>query len=312
MPLHMRMYQSEDDYWRIRAFLRELYFADPRREQYWLTARLDYWRWHVNENIEQLRFDEVIFFWETPEGEIGAVLHPEGRRDAYLQVHPRCRTADQLQEMVQTAEAHLSVPDREDDRRRRLMFWLGQHDALQQAVLHDFGYQKGDWPEYQRWRSLDLPIPEPEPAEGYTVRALGEIDELPARSWASWRAFHPDEPDADYEGWDWYLNVQRCPLYRRDLDLVAVAPDGSIAGFTTVWFDDVTRTGLFEPVGIIPEHQKRGLGKALMHEGLRRLKRLGATCAVVGGYSDAANALYSAVMSPEYTLIERWQKTFVP
>jgi GNAT superfamily N-acetyltransferase len=112
---------------------------------------------------------------------------------------------------------------------------------------------------------------------GYTVRALGDQDELPARSWLSWKAFHPNEPDEKYEGWEWYKNVQRIPLYRRDLDIVAVASGGELAAFCTVWFDDVTRTAVFEPVGTHPDHQKRGLGKAVMSEGLRRAQRLGAT-----------------------------------
>jgi len=33
-----------------------------------------------------------------------------------------------------------------------------------------------------------------------------------------WNAFHADEPDDRYEGWDWYHNIQHAPLYRRDLD----------------------------------------------------------------------------------------------
>lgn len=32
--------------------------------------------------------------------------------------------------------------------------------------------------------------------DGYTIRAMGPPDEHPARSWASWRAFHAGEPDA--------------------------------------------------------------------------------------------------------------------
>jgi GNAT superfamily N-acetyltransferase len=127
------------------------------------------------------------------------------------------------------------------------------------------------------------------PPAGYTLRALGDECELPARSWLSWKAFHPDEPDEKYQGWEWYRNVQRVPLYRRDLDLLAVAPHGELAAFCTVWFDDVTRTAVFEPVGTHPAHQKRGLGKALMTEGLRRAQRLGATLATVSSYGKAAH-----------------------
>jgi len=95
---------------------------------------------------------------------------------------------------------------------------------------------------------------------------------------------------------------------RRDLDIVAVAPKGEFASFCTIWFDDVTRTAAFEPVGTAPAHQKRGLGKAVMCEGLRRLQRLGATLAYVGSYTPGAHALYESVGFTEYDLSERWIK----
>ena len=88
--------------------------------------------------------------------------------------------------------------------------------------------------------------------------------------------------------------------------IVAVAPNGEFASFCTVWFDDVNRTGAFEPVGTAPEHQRRGLGKAVMCEGLRRLKRMGATMAYVGSYSPAAHAFYSSVGFTEYDLSFPW------
>ncbi len=106
----------------------------------------------------------------------------------------------------------------------------------------------------------------------------------------------------------WYRNIQNAPLYRRDLDLIAVAPDGAIASFATIWFDDVTQSAYFEPVATVPEHRRRGLAKATITEGLKRLKRMGAAVAFVGGYSDRANALYASTMSPEYDLSEPWTK----
>ncbi len=41
MQLIMRAYQTEDDYWRIRAFLREAFLLNGRRELCWPVARLD-------------------------------------------------------------------------------------------------------------------------------------------------------------------------------------------------------------------------------------------------------------------------------
>jgi len=46
MQLTMRVYQTEEDYCRIRAFLREVFLLNDRRELSWHVARLDYWRWH--------------------------------------------------------------------------------------------------------------------------------------------------------------------------------------------------------------------------------------------------------------------------
>jgi len=183
---------------------------------------------------------------------------------------------------------------------RKLKVWTSEHDTMRQKLLTDRGYSKGKQPEFQRRRPVSQPVPDVPLAEGYTVRPLGDIEEMPARSFVSWKAFHPDESNDQYEGWEWYHNIQRAPLYRRDLDIVAVAPNGEFASFCTIWFDDVTRTAAFEPVGTAPAHQKRGLGKAVMYEGLRRLKRLGATLAYVGSYTPGAHALYASVGFTEY------------
>jgi mycothiol synthase len=317
MKATMRRYRSEEDYWRIRAFLREVMQRNGQRDWSWPVARLDYWRWHLIENCKACHpVEDVTFIWETPEGHIAAVLNPEDRGEVYLQVHPLWRTPGLEEEMIVTAEERL--PFVGADGRRTLCLWAHRHDELRREILARRGYAPGQGPAYQRRRLLDGSIPPTPPTAGYTVRALGAMEELPARSWASWRAFHPDEPDEKYQGWEWYHNIQRMPLYRRDLDIVAaVAPHttgsretspAQIVAFCTIWYDDVTRTGCFEPVGVVPEHQRRGLGTAVMIEGLRRLKRLGATVGFVTGFSPAANALYASVMSPEYELVEPWRR----
>jgi GNAT superfamily N-acetyltransferase len=303
MPLTMRPYQTEDDYWRIRTFLREVFLLNDRREFCWHVGRLDYWRWHMVENCQACDpIESVIFIWETHDKRIGAVLHPDARGEAFLQVHPAWRAPDLLQEMLDIAERHLIHPA------RKLWVLADSQDEPLQKILARRGYVKRGLSEHQWRRDLDLPIPEVPIAPGYTVRSLGEADELPSRSWASWRAFHPDEPDERYEGWTWYHNIQRIPLYRRDLDLVAVAPTGEIASFCTIWYDDVTRSALFDPVGTMPGHQRRGLAKATMTEGLRHLKRMGATRAFVGGYEPGPNVLYASVMGGDHDLSEPWMK----
>ena len=72
----------------------------------------------------------------------------------------------------------------------------------------------------------------------------------------------------------------------------------------------MTRSAYFEPVATYTPYQRRGLAKAVMMEGLRRVQKLGATMAFVGGYSQEANALYTAVMGQDFDLSEQWVKVF--
>jgi mycothiol synthase len=302
----MRPYRSEDDYWRIRVFLREVSLLNDRHDYAWSLLRWDYWRWHVNENIFKLDLPDVISLWES-DGQIVAMLNPDSPGEAFFQVHPAFREEELISEMLDVAETKL--PSTKDDGQKELIVWVNADDDLTKSLFSERGYVRSKFlAEHMRRRFFTTPLPAPVPPAGYTVRALGDEDELPARSWLSWKVFHPDEPDENYQGWEWYKNVQRVPLYRRDLDIVAVAPDGELAAFCTVWFDDVTRTAIFEPVGTHPEHQKRGLGKAVMTEGLRRAERLGATLATVSSYGKAAHALYESMGFTDFDLLEPWIK----
>ncbi|MGD9141647.1 MAG: GNAT family N-acetyltransferase [bacterium] len=305
----MRRFERDDDYWRIRGFLREVFLLNERRELSWQTYRFDYWRWHGILNMKDGALETDVFIWEIPDGGMAAVLNREAPGSVFLQVHPEMRTQELEEEMIAVAEEHLSITPTE--RRPAIRIWAATDDAMRRDLLARLGYEIFDTPtsrEYARWQDLTGDTPHVPFPEGYTIRTLAGDDELPGRARASWRAFHPDEPENGFGGWEWYLNVQRAPLYRRDLDIVAVAPAGEIATFATVWFDDVTRTGAFEPVGTVPEHQKRGLAKAVMCEGLKRLKHLGATRAFVGSYSAGAHATYASMGFRDYQLLEPWTR----
>jgi ribosomal protein S18 acetylase RimI-like enzyme len=69
-----------------------------------------------------------------------------------------------------------------------------------------------------------------------------------------------------------YRAVMHAPAYRPDLDLIAVAADGTVAAFCTLWFDPINRVGEIEPLGCRAAHRRRGLAHALVLEGLRRLQ----------------------------------------
>ena len=314
MKLTMRPYGNEEDYWRMRQFLREIMLLNHLHQYSWHVARLDYWWWFANPDIEKFDLTQAVFLWETETGEIAAILNPEGKGQAYLQVHPKYHTPELEEEMIVTAETHLQHPNREG--KKRVLVLADSKNSSRHEILKRRGYQKVERPETSETIhifSLANEIQEVITPAGYTIRALGHGLELLERCYASGLGFHDDDINSARENRDdpsWYHHIQSAPLYRRDLDIVAIANDGSIASFCTVWFDDVTRTAYFEPVATVPKHQRHGLGKAVLTEGLRRLKRMGAKIATVGGYSDAANGLYFSVFGKEFDQTQPWEKFF--
>jgi len=301
----VRKYKNDNDFWRIRQFLREVMILNSLSEFNWTVARMDYWRFFGMKSVHPFAtLPEIIFLWETPDGQITAVLNPEAPGDGFMQVHPAFKTKELELEMMVTAEERHSI---NHNGKQKLHLWADSQDTQRQMILKARGFTRNGWIESQWRRDLDKSIPVVPIAEGHTVRSLGDEREHPARSWASWRGFHPDEPDEKYEGCEWYRNIQLCPLYRRDLDLVAAVGD-LIAACATFWYDDVTRTAYIEPVVTIPEHQRRGLARALITEGMRRVQHLGAVRVFVGGLEPGPDALYSSVLSPAYDRSEQWVK----
>jgi mycothiol synthase len=312
MKLTMRPYRDEDDFWAIRQVLRDVYLRNGRSEHSWQVARLDWWRWHGIMNLGQGNLETETLLWETPGGELGAVLNCEGRGQVFLQVDPRARTLELEEEMLHVAERDLGGIGTSSGR-PYINVWAQDADLMRTELLARRGHtRRADWQQVERVRDLSLPIPDAPAPGGYTIRAMHADDEdLKKRSWASWRAFHPDEPDEKYEGWTWLHNAMHAPMYRRDLDIVAEAPSGEIAAFATVWYDDVTRSTYCEPVGTMPEHQRRGLAKAVIAEGMRRSKEVGALFATVGGGGESnppAEPLYAGMFCTKGVSATGWLK----
>jgi ribosomal protein S18 acetylase RimI-like enzyme len=96
---------------------------------------------------------------------------------------------------------------------------------------------------------------------------------------------------------DWtvesYINWLKVPHYRQDIDLLAVAPDGTFAGFCVCMIDpDDNREnnrseGWIDILGTRRGFRKIGLGRALLLEGMKALKANGIEVAVLG--VDAEN-----------------------
>jgi ribosomal protein S18 acetylase RimI-like enzyme len=87
--------------------------------------------------------------------------------------------------------------------------------------------------------------------------------------------------------------------YRKELDWLVVAPDGTPAAFCLVWLDEHNRVVVLEPVGTDPDHRRRGLARAAILGALHAARRLGATSARVCARGDddypSARATYQSL-----------------
>jgi ribosomal protein S18 acetylase RimI-like enzyme len=190
-----------------------------------------------------------------------------------------------------------------------LRVWAFERDGVRSAAYQRRGYQRSETCLCHRGRALAGQLPEQPLPLGYEVRQLAGPEELEQRVEVHRAAFAPSRMTVEK-----HRRAMAAPTYRIDLDLVVVAPDDSFAAFCIVWFDPVSRLGLFEPVGCHPAHQRRGLARAVLCEGMRRLAALGATSAAVCslGGSVAPSGLYESVGLTVLDYNWAWSKTLPP
>ena len=242
-------------------------------------------------------FWKHIYLWDDPAQPgllLGwALISPDWVGfDVYVQ--PELRGSQKAQEMYIWAEQQTMRIARQSGKPTIYVLWMLHDDN----VLGDYFRQRG----YSLKRgmvhlvtTLDETIPPPHLTGGFEVRSCRGLPEVAARAKAQYGAF---KSSASYERYlERFINFMHSPVYDPELDIVAGSTNGAIGAFSIVWIDPVNQVGLFEPVGTYPEFQRKGLGRAVMQEGLRRLQERGMRSAIVSTYEDnpAAIKLYESV-----------------
>jgi len=126
------------------------------------------------------------------------------------------------------------------------------------------------------------------------IRPVGG-DDVQDRASITHAAFDGSEPIAAYAAA--YAAFRASPAYPHGWDLLLRDGDGRAAACCIAWPDPVSRAGTFEPVATHPDLHRRGFGRALLLDGLRRFAAAGMTYAIVGVDVDnrGAEALYRSV-----------------
>jgi mycothiol synthase len=282
---------GDADWWAVRDLLVRSHAGVPPGWN-WDVRRWDGSRFHNEVPALPAWFEALTRVWESGDGRLVGVVHPEGGPgEAFLQLDPDARALQV--DMLAWAEGALAI---QEDGRPVLGVFAWDYDLPRRALLRERGYeelQAGGWQRRLRFGAWELPPVPPTP--GYRLRTTGEptLDDDAARMAALLNAAFGRTIHTTAE----YRTFATCsPSFRHDLNLVAEAPDGSFAAHVGLTLDEVNRHGIIEPVCTHPDHRRHGLGLALILDGLRRLRDLGAaTCSVETGDMEPANALYRAV-----------------
>jgi GNAT superfamily N-acetyltransferase len=278
-----------DDYNYIMEFLREMY-VQTGTQHCWLPQRWEYAEHFVKYlNIERGGNDwqKSIAIWEQ-DGRIIGICNGEEGSDAFLQVRPGYETL--TDEMLDFAEANIAFLNLEG--KKVLHVWSTESNLYFNERLTYRGYTHGEDGSYYNCQQLDkdyIPVL----PEGYAFADATEVKNTLARYRVVNRAFNPEVeiPQVVPES---FLRMEKSPLFRPDLEIMVKNEDGTLVSFCVVWYDERTSTGMFEPVGTHPDFLRRGLGRAMLIEGLRRLKDIGAKHAYVDSYGDDRRAFYNS------------------
>lgn len=172
-------------------------------------------------------------------------------------------------------------------------------DAQRIGWLTTHGYAAQELGATRYARSLGDPPPPVVLPDGATVRHALDADiaqraELHRDAWSVWgTSAFSDEV---------YRRLRGMPFYDPELDIV-VEVGGNLVSYCVAWADTVNGVGYFEPVGTRPSAAGRGYGRAVIREGMRRMRERGLRLATVATASvnEPAQALY---MSAGFSVVE--------
>lgn len=294
-----RFYRDETDYAAMRRLIAECYQLAPH--PYMLLGDLDWWR---ALKAEPDAFLPTVPLWFAGDALVGFLWPGQGSGDHLL--HPQHREAEPL--LLAYAEEHLRAPAA-DDKPASLMQTSLESDTRRNELLAQHGFARSsDFLASNQW-VFDGPPPPPQLPAGFTLSNMAVEHDYAARVQAHRAAFHPSRLTFEL-----YMRARQMPTYRPELDLVAVAPNGDLAAYTILWFEPENRVALFEPVGCHPDYRRRGLGRAVLYEGLRLAHELGATHAYVNSWLDNSPGalLYRAAGFRSIDRWYEWRKTYAP
>ncbi len=157
-------------------------------------------------------------------------------------------------------------------------------DDVMRSLLAERGFERKDDAVVEAWLPAEVEPDVTPLADGYVLRSRAELRDRPHHM--------ADGRRADIED-----RLCQTSLYRPDLDLVVLAPDGEPAAFGLFWNDPVSATGVVEPMRTFEPHRQKGLARHILTAGIARLREAGARRISIGygPENPASGPLYRSI-----------------
>ena len=245
--------------------------------------------WLFYSDIPPQTWQSNIRLWIQDGQLIGWALLSPGEDALNVFTDPRLHGNSLEHEMFAWAVEQMSAYDHVQ------ILWVAEDDEARIHWLeaHGFGREESHFILFNR--SLAAPLEVPPLPEGFNIRTSRGEEDAQLRSVASYAAFGARKPFEEY--WPRTLRFMQSPVYVPQHEIFITEPEGNVATYCIIWTDTLNKAGHFEPVGTHPNFQRKGLGKILLFESLRRLKSEGMIEASVCTNHDneAAILLYESV-----------------
>lgn len=279
-----------EDYFKVRDFFVKRGYCE------FTYAR---WDWMITHSYLDKESISKIGLWEENGQLVAVATYDCQPGDTFLITLPGYENLKQ--EMIKYAERELNTNE-------YFSIVIPDTDVYSQNIASKNGFiatseKEFDAVFYPEETSLNYTLP-----EGFSITDMKKTFDLYQYGKVLWKGFnHEIDGEGSYDSIGKDGTELRTEMIRPNVDLslkiAAVTPEGNFATYCGMWLDVKAGYAVIEPVATDPEYRMRGLGKAVVLEGIKRVHELGAKYVVVG---SSQRFYYSIGLRP-FTTVTKWK-----
>ena len=310
ISLTIRSYQGETDLQLISDLLKACQAVDEENQEASVSE--------LRQASNDPSFDKAhdIRLWEDADQKLIGIGHlsistSDEVINGFLSwcVHPSARSSNLERQIIIWGEERMREIQQERGVRVKLRADARDDKAGFIALLESSGF-KSECYLLTMKRSLQEPISEPQFPVNFTLRQVKPQHD--AEAWVEmYNQSLIDDCNHHPLTVEHYKYLRSHPAYRPDLDLVAIAPDGTFAGCCECAINpDNIRTGHNEgwvsQLGTRRGFRRMGLGRAMLLSGMRHLQAAGADMAKLSVYFNNPNGALQLYESVGFYKLYTW------